>query len=404
MNIRMNKADCSTIQIEDKKISWVLMAPFIILTAQYFFLLLNDMLGLFNILTVQLVSKVLVGILFIYAMPVVIKRRIVTFIMVYLMAIFIFLSHYVIFPENYLYMSGILFPFFFMCLPVYIYSLSLNDWSILKLALRKAGLLVFIFGAASGVLVLLGLAQIGDYSMALSYYMLLPAIIFLDELLDKPAFKASIITLFSIFIILALGSRGAIICIIVFFGLKMIRPTTKMNFIRVFLYLITIFLSILTIMNLKRILMFIYGYFSDLGIKSRTLELFLLDINHLSGREQIYQNIKEEILLHPILGIGIGGDRRVNGGEGLYAHNLFLEVLSNFGIFFGGVLLFILLCFILKAVFAKQIVIYHMAIIWISLGLVHLMVSSSYLMDINFWILLGLLTNNFFRKRQEDER
>ncbi|WNS74828.1 O-antigen ligase family protein [Bacillus sp. DTU_2020_1000418_1_SI_GHA_SEK_038] len=398
----MNKNQSRIHILEDEKISWVLVAPCIVLTAQYFFLLINDLLGIINSLTIQTASKVLVAIMFIYVMPVALKRRKVTFICTYLIATAILLSHFVLFPDNEPYIIGILFLFFFMCLPAFVYSLSLNDWDVFRKILRKAGLIVFIFGTASGVLVLIGLANIGDYSMALSYYMLLPAIIYLDKLMDQPAFIPTVGTLVSLFIILALGSRGAIICIITFVVLKIIRPHSTMNFKRVFFYTMTICIGILSIFNLNQIFIFIYNFFIGFGIRSRTLELFLIDINHLSGRDHIYQNIVGEILDSPILGIGIGGDRRVNGEDGLYAHNFFLEVFSNFGLFFGSLILFILILLILNILFAKDKGKYNMAIIWISLGFVHLMVSGSYLTDINFWIFTGLITNYCFGSKNRN--
>jgi hypothetical protein len=42
-----------------------------------------------------------------------------------------------------------------------------------------------------------------------------------------------------------------------------------------------------------------------------------------------------------------------------------------------------------------------MTIIWISLGFVHLMVSSSYIVDMKFWIMVGLLANSGIWKRKK---
>ena len=68
-----------------------------------------------------------------------------------------------------------------------------------------------------------------------------------------------------------------------------------------------------------------YSQLLHYGFHSRTLYLFLNDRGvYLSGRFSIYQNIFAEILKNPILGIGLAGDRRIT--DGVYAHNIFIEV------------------------------------------------------------------------------
>lgn len=399
MKIIVNKNRCSNNIVEDKKISIVLMTPIIVLAAQYFFLVINDLLGILNENIIKNTSKLLVGIMFIYAMPIVFKGKKVTFIFVYLITIIIFLCNFIIFPENRQNLNTILFPFFFMCLPAFVFSLCIQDWNILKQIIRKAGIIVFIFGTSIGVLVFTGSASIGDYSMTLSYYLLLPTIIYLDELLDKPAFKPAMVTFLSLAVILALGSRGAILCIFLFVSLKVMRPNNKMNLKRIFCFIIFLCLGILTFVNLNKIFEFFYNFLIGYGIRSRTLELFLFNMGHLSGRDDIYQNVIEGILNRPFLGIGIGGDRRVNGGEGFYTHNFFLEVLSNYGIFFGSLLIITQLLLILNILFSKDKGKYSMGIIWLSLGFIPLLVSGSYLTDINYWIFNGLIINYFIRSK-----
>lgn len=396
VNKNKNKDDIK--KFEDKKLSIVVMAPLVVLTAQYFFLVLNNLLNTGNISVIQYTSKIIVAIMFIYTMPIVLKRKMVTFVSIYFIAILIFLINFMIFPENHNDINIIIFPFFFMCLPVFAYSLCIDDWNVLRQIMRKAGLIVFIFGTAIGVLVFMGRSSIGEYSMALSYYMLLPTIIYLDELLDKLALKQIVITFISLIVILALGSRGAIMCIIIFVALKLIRPNSKMSYKRIFFYIIIVCTAVFTSLYLNNIIEFIYNFFIKFGIRSRTLELFLIDATELSGRDHIYLNVIDGILSNPFIGIGIGGDRRVNGGgEGLYAHNFFLEVISNFGIFLGSILLITLVFMIIKILFVKDKGKYNIVIIWLSLGFIPLMVSGSYLIDFNFWIFLGIVTSHFIR-------
>ncbi|MBU8906551.1 O-antigen ligase family protein [Desertibacillus haloalkaliphilus] len=384
-------------QSGDQKISIALITSFVILTIQFFILVYFELMGTSDASRIQLVSKILVGIAFVYALPSVLKRSKVKFIVIYLIAIFIFLINYSIFPENRLYLKELIFPVFFMSLPAFVYSMSLSEWNILKRVMKKASLIVFIFGATLGSLIISGSLSIGEYSMALSYYMLLPIVIYLDDFLEEFSFSALFFVVSSLLVILALGSRGAILCVVVFFVLKLIRSKSKLNFSRLLYKWITFGGILLLYLFLSYILEFAYNFLLNLGIKSRSIQLFLREDIHLSGRDNIYQNVIREIMDNPLLGIGIGGDRLVSGRG--YVHNIFLEILANYGIVLGGILLVVLLLLILKSLFVKDSHKYSMIIIWLSLGLIPLMVSSSYLININFWIFLGLVLNYCFIKR-----
>lgn len=376
-------------ETDDKKISIALMSSFVILTIQYFILISFDLLGTSAAAKVQLLSKILVGIAFAYALPTVLRLNMLKFVATYFIAIFIFLIHYLFFSENHLYLKELIFPFFFMCLPAFVYSISLSDWNVLKQIMKKASVLIFFFGVILGILIFSGKSSVGAYSMSLSYYMLLPAIIFLEEFIEKFSLKALLFFLTSVIVILALGSRGAVLCIIVFVLLKSIRFNFKFTNSKILFNLITIGIIIPAFIYLDYILKFIYNSLLNFGIESRSILLFLREDVHLSGRDYIYQNNMREIMESPILGLGLGGDRNINGGG--YVHNFFLEVLANFGLIVGGILLVLMIVLILKSLLVKDKKNYSMVIIWVSLGFVQLMVSSSYLVDIKFWIFLGLL-------------
>lgn len=372
---------------DDKKISMALISSFVILTIQYFILIYFNLLGTSAGARVQLLSKILVGIAFAYALPIVLRRNKIKFMATYFIGIFIFSIHYLFFAENQVYLKGLIFPFFFMCLPAFVYSISLSDWDVLKQNMKKASVLIFTLGVILGTLIFSGKLSVGAYSMSLSYYMLLPAVIFLEEFIEKFSLKAFLFSITSVIVILALGSRGAILCIIVFVVLKSIRFNLTNS--KILFNLIAIGIIIPSFIYLEYILKFIYNLLLNFGIESRSILLFLREDVHLSGRDYIYQNTIRGIAESPILGLGLGGDRQINGGG--YVHNFFLEVLANFGLIVGGMLLVVMMLLILKSLLVNDKKKYSMVIIWLSIGFVQLMISSSYLIDINFWILLGLL-------------
>ncbi|MEI4768789.1 O-antigen ligase family protein [Psychrobacillus sp. FJAT-51614] len=380
----LNKSD-------DQKISIAIMASFVVLTIQYFLLINFNLIGTSNGSIVQLLSKILVGVLFLYALPAVLKRSLLKFIGFYFVASLIFILNYLFFPNNHLYLKGLIFPFFGMCLPALVYTLSLRDLDVFKQVMKKASYLVFFFGALLGLIIVSGNATAGSYSMALSYYMLLPAILFLDSLIDKYSTRALLFSLISIFVILALGSRGALLCIVVFVLLKMVRGIFKLSYTKVFYNLLVIVSLVFLSLNLDKLLNMLYEILNKYDINSRSIELFLSGEVHLSGRDYIYENLVKAVMDNPFFGLGFGADRRIIGKDGGYAHNLFLELVVNFGIVAGGIASIIFLFLLIRSLFIKDINNYHLIIVWISLGFVHLMVSSSYITDIKFWILMGLL-------------
>ena len=99
---------------DDQKISIAIMASFIVLTIQYFLLIYFNLIGTGIGSGIQLFSKVMVGVLFLYALPAVLKRSLGKFIGVYFVAILIFLVNYLFFPQNHLYLKQLIFPLFGM--------------------------------------------------------------------------------------------------------------------------------------------------------------------------------------------------------------------------------------------------------------------------------------------------
>lgn len=166
---------------EHQRVCTAVMAPLAILTSQYFVLLFFDILGGPMEQRVQLVSKIVVALVFLYAFPVVWRKNKVRVINIYLIFSTIFLIHYLMFPEKRVYIQEAVFPFFFMCLPSFIYSRSVTDWEILMKVMVRIALFVLVIGAVLGAFIFSGRVSFGGYSMAFSYYMLLPAIVYTNK-------------------------------------------------------------------------------------------------------------------------------------------------------------------------------------------------------------------------------
>jgi len=117
MNVNIGREVKTPFNQDDKKISIALMSSFVVLTIQYLILIYYNLIETNTGSYIQLLSKGLVGLTFIYALPAVLRRSKIKFLIVYFVSIFIFLLQYVIFPENRYYVVDLLFPFYFMSLP-----------------------------------------------------------------------------------------------------------------------------------------------------------------------------------------------------------------------------------------------------------------------------------------------
>ena len=373
---------------DDKKLSMALVSTFVILTFQYFILITLDLIETPSAARVQLISKLLVAMVFVYAFPVIWKRSKIKLLGTYYLWSFIFLLHYLIFPGNRMYMHELIFPLFFMCLPALIYSWSIYNWGVLKKMMERASIFVFWMGIVLTVLILSGRASIGAYSMSLSYYMLLPALMFTNDSFNSFSLKSLVYALLSIIIILALGSRGAMMCLVVFVFLKLFRPGRKLGYKELFSYLVLIAAGLFVLVFIEDILEYLNNFLLQFGVRSRTILLFLRPGIYMSGRDRLYEIVWKEVLTHPILGLGLAGDRPLIGG---YVHNFFIEIIAHFGFLLGSLLLVLFIVLMLRALMAKDLKRYEMLIVWMCLGFVPLQVSSSYLINMNFWILLGLI-------------
>jgi len=274
--------------------------------------------------------------------------------------------------------------------------MSLNNFKIFKKYTKLLSYGVFAISLIIGLILIFKFRSIGPYSMTLSYYVLLPTLVYLDDIMENFSIIKFINFILSLLIIIALGSRGAILCIIFYTIMKLFKLRSKNTF-RNLLFLYTLLcITIVFVVNFEGILLSVNELLLNFNIESRTISLFLRDEVHLSGRNELYSQTIRAIAENSIFGIGIGGDRLILNG--VYVHNIFLEIVANYGIILGSFLIILLALLIIKSIKSKNLNKYNLVIFWISFGLVHLVVSGSYLIDIRFWIFIGLLINLNFRR------
>ncbi|QOR66327.1 hypothetical protein IM538_21595 [Cytobacillus suaedae] len=382
----------------DLMISITIMSSYAVLAAQFFVLHLFNLSGTGQGSLVQIISKVVVGILFIITLPTIIKRNLLTFVCVYFIAVFILLINLVFFPQNSEELLGVAFSLLFICLPCLIYSFSLNDNKILLAVIYKISNIVLILGMIIAILVLTKEIVLEDYSMALSYYLLLPTIVNMYRFIAEKSYISILKVIISLLIILMLGSRGPLLCFGIYSILAILKNNNKITLNTLLFYTSSAFSLLLGVIFFESIILKINDLLIRYGIFSRTLYLFIEEENiHLSGRNEIYQIITSHIYENPLLGIGIAGDRQVMG---TYSHNIFIELLSGFGIIFGSLIILLIAWISLKGIFNKNKLDSNISIMLFSLGFIPLLVSGSYLTEFIFWIFLGITIKGLYNRKK----
>jgi len=162
----------------------------------------------------------------------------------------------------------------------------------------------------------------------------------------------------------------------------------KATYKRLIFHIAALLIAFILFIFYKDILLFVYNILENHGIQSRSIILFLEGGIYLSGREEIYASIMEQIILNPLFGVGIAGDRVYLNGS--YSHNIFLEIISGFGVIIGTLIILLLGLLIVKSLFSKNSRTVNYVLVWFSVGFVPLIVSGSYLIDFKFWIFLGV--------------
>ena len=284
--------------------------------------------------------------------------------------------HSLLFPDNVEYMKQSVGRFLLpILLPIFLAVTSIRNFQILIDTLYYVSWCTFGLALIYVATFFIGSSVFESYSMGLSYGLLIPTL----SLYIRKNFCSVWAAFIMFLIIVALGSRGAALIIVMYFLYDLFVYNKKYFFIFIAIgvggYLL---------------LPFFIELLSNFGITSRTLLLLLSgDINSDSGRSYLYQECFESLMQSPIIGLGLFGDRVIL--DGVYCHNFLLELAINFGLPMAVLMIIGLCVWILIRYFYSKSVNRSFLMIIILAALVKLLVSGSYLEDYDLAFLLGVL-------------
>lgn len=384
-----NKKDKKDMIKSDRKdyiLSFAILFPTIVLMLQQLLLgvnfIPNETLKTYNI--------ILSALPLIYSFKIVVNRNLRLVLFTYIIFILLLLFSY----NNYNNRNYILSESFFLLfisIPIFLSAASIRNIEILKNVLLKISFIILIIGVFIFLYILTGKVDFTVYNMALSYYLLLPTLVFIYQ--EKSIYK--LLSVLSLLIILLLGSRGPFI-IALFYYATIFLLNTKFNSLKSYISIILLISISFFIINIDTgaLLNFVE---SALGINSRTLSLLISgEIDYDAGRNEITKTVIDNILNSNAWGFGIYGDRPLL--DGTYAHNIFLEVLIDFGLVLGTLILLLFIVFMIKVFLSFKDK--KLFLLFFSLGFLPFLKSGSYLGSIEFSILIGfLILTNKQKKR-----
>jgi hypothetical protein len=240
-----------------------------------------------------------------------------------------------------------------------------------------------------------------SYSQSYTYVMLPTAIIICSSFFERVRWFNIIFFATSIIFMLSMGSRGPLLCVVLYVLLKL-TLIYKLKAKKAMLISV-IFVSVIVPLYVffYDILNYFLTIFQNLNLSTRTI----MGLIEGSFFEDNARNLLSEYSInliseHALLGLGIGTDRIVLANKmqisvvaetiGWYPHNIFLELLLHFGIFIGGAIIVYMFMIIYTTIFrnfdkdAADVI-----CIFIGIGLVPLFASGSYITKPLFFALCG---------------
>ena len=255
-------------------------------------------------------------------------------------------------PINVLVSDSLLWTFAFW-IPVGLCAYAITDKSEIYRCLYKYSFLNSVLMLVPFVwYIVMSGQQVGsDYNMYFSYSLIVPAVIHLNEYINRKKTWIGFLALIEILAIVFYGSRGAILCIGGYFLLNMIFAQLP-NRIRWSFFFITLFsVGVFFLLSSNLYL------FESIGLHSRLFQK-INDGTLSEGRDYVFQAACELIKERPWFGYGLGGEYYQMSWKcgsilgyfvadstvsSLTPHNGFLEMMICFGLPIGVLLSFWLL-------------------------------------------------------------
>ncbi len=232
------------------------------------------------------------------------------------------------------------------------------------------------------------------YSMRYSYLLSIILYFYTNAVIEGKK-KYIIIIILELVLLLIYGSRGPILCYMIFLGVSVFLKKGS-GWIKS----IVVTLGVLGIVFYNNIGAIILKTLNTYGIRSRTLSLLFSDFSHTSGRDILADQARVMIQKKPVFGWGIAGEYLEMEN---YPHNIFLELQIDYGVVIGCGIFWALLIITVILVFRLKGVRGKLFLIFVAYGYISLFYSGTYLTDHGFSMFLGLMLNCMRQCKKKSE-
>ena len=208
-----------------------------------------------------------------------------------------------------------------------------------------------------------------------------------------------VFSVIGVILVFSLGTRGPVGSILLLIGILVIQNIlhAKYRVLKIGILVITL---VLVYLNYYSILSFISSRILGLGMSNRVYNMLSSgDILYNNGRSRITDIIIGGIKQKPWTGYGMAGDRLFGV---VYAHNLALELCISYGIPIGVLIITGIVFIVFKKIYKKdQGNSYLVLVLACGNGFFKLLLSSSYLIEYLFFLMIGLSISSWDYKTQE---
>ena len=354
-----------------------------------------------TIKNILLVGNYLFLLLFLNAVPCIansftLKSLILSFAYVFIILISYLLSSYTeIFSVS---MVGLLRD----CIPAFLLGMSIRNVQKLIKDLEIVAVSILFLQLLSIFVLKTNSAIIYAYSQNTGYQTLIPLSIFFFQYYAKKKRIYLLASFGSILVILMSGSRGPLLCAVLSMALIMfinLRSTPKRLLLNI---IILVIIYLVWILLYSFILNWLSLRFSTVGVSTRVLDrLISSSLFEDDMRIRMRNYGISYAFVHPLWGTGVLNDRYliyntlVNAANstvfGSYCHNIFVELLMQFGLIPGLCVSAALVRRVFISFSRKNEPVKMIMCVLITLGFFPLMISRSYFTYAEFYLFVGYL-------------
>ena len=305
-----------------------------------------------------------------------------------MLVLIIYLLNLILFPENDS-LVQIMGTFFVSVFPMYFIGLRCEPFKHIQPLYIMSIINVWAFAA---YYLLIGSSSLdgaqGEYEsfMGRAYTLLPQLLVVIYGFLRKKDILNIVTMIIGTILLLMCGNRGSVLITSVFLLFYLLFNTSKKRRVSVYVGAISLFGILAYYYN--HLIITMTQLFMNLGMSVRVFER-LSDGSFFNsdGRDVIIDKLKAAISNNPIIGYGLCSDRTITGS---YAHNYAYELWTAFGVIVGSVFLIATIYVIFKSwIETKNVENRSVLLVLICVGFFKLFISSSFLLEGPFFMLLG---------------